>query len=572
VPPPAIVVTTADTRPSPPPALAPVRLGRSSGWAVLAVCIAALIALPVIVVASRIGADTGGVWTHLAHTVLPGYIGNTVALMAGVAAVSAVVGTGTAWLVTMFRFPGSRVLEWALLLPLAVPAYVMAYVYTDLLQVAGPVQGWMRAVFGWTAQDYRFPQIRSLAGAILVMGFVLYPYVYMLGRAAFLNQSVCVLEVGRTLGSGPWRCFFTVGVPLARPAIVAGLTFALMEAIADYGTVSYFGVDTFTTGIYRTWFGMGAPVAATQLAAVMLVLVAFLVILERWSRGQARVHHTTGRWQAIRPASLSPLPAAAALLACFLPVAIGFLVPGLSLIDMSVAVGDPLWGPRFFAFAGNSFVLAAVTTVAAVVLATLLAYGLRLHPTTAVRGAARLASLGYAVPGSVIAVGILLPFSAIDNAADAFLRDRFGISSGLVLTGTVVGLVYAYLVRFLAVSFNTVEASLGKISPSMDHAARTLGHNAGQTLLRVHAPLIRGGMVTAALLVFVDVMKELPATLILRPFNFDTLAVRAYRLASDERLAEASTAALVIVAVGILPVILLSRSIGRSRPGEGSAG
>jgi iron(III) transport system permease protein len=529
--------------------------------------IAALVALPVLIVASRIFADTGGVWSHLASTVLPYYLANTTKLVLGVGLGTLVVGTGTAWLVTMCRFPGSRVLEWALLLPMAVPAYVMAYAYTDLLQFAGPVQGALRAAFGWRYGDYWFPEIRSTGGAIAMMTFVLYPYVFLLARAAFLEQSVCVLEVSRTLGRGPWSSFFRVALPLARPAIAAGLALALMEVLADFGTVQYFAVDTFTTGIYRTWFAMGQPVAAAQLAAVLMLFVLVLVVVERRSRGAARYHHTTGRYRRLPSRRLTGLRAAAAFAACALPLAIGFLVPGGVLLRLAVTKGDPLLGPVFLDLAGNSLTLAALTSFIAVALAVVLAYGLRLHPSPALRGAVRVAAMGYAIPGSVIAVGVLIPFARLDNTLDAFMRDQFGVSTGLLLSGTIAALVFAYLVRFLAVSFNTVEASLGKIRPSMDHASRVLGASPTGTLRRVHAPMMRGSLLTAGLLVFVDVMKELPATMIVRPFNFETLAVRVYRLASDERLAEASTAALTIVAVGIVPVILLSLSITRSRPG-----
>ena len=548
------------------------RIAGAGGWTVLTVAVALLVALPVLVVLSRVVADSGGVWQHLASTVLPLYIVNTLILLVGVGVLAGLIGVATAWLVTMHQFPGSRIFEWALLLPLAMPAYVMAYVYTDLLDYAGPVQALLRDLFGWaSARDYWFPRIRSIGGAILMFGLVLYPYVFLLARKAFLEQSLCVLEVSRTLGRGPWRSFFGVALPLARPAIAAGLALALMETIADYGTVSFFGVSTFTTGIYRTWFGMGAPVAAAQLAAFMLLFVAALVALERWSRGKARYYHTTGRYRMLTPRPLTGLKGLGAVLACGLPVGLGFLLPAGILLDLAIGGGDPLWGRKFLSFAGNSFVLATVTAVLAVVLAALMAYGIRLRPTWPTRLSVRVAGLGYAVPGSVIAVGVLIPFAAFDNGLDAFMRETFGVSTGLLLTGSIAALVFAYLVRFLAVSYNTVESSLGKISPSMDHASRALGQTPRRTLLKVHAPIMRAGLLTAGMLVFVDVMKELPATLIVRPFNFDTLAVRVFRLAADERLAEASTAALTIVAVGVIPVILLSAAIARSRPGANCA-
>ncbi|NBB82535.1 MAG: ABC transporter permease subunit [Alphaproteobacteria bacterium] len=534
--------------------------------------VALLISLPVLVVFSRIFADTGGIWSHLASTVLPDYVLNTVLLMLGAGTIATTIGVATAWLVTMTRFPGVRFFEWALLLPLAVPAYVMAYVYTDLLSFAGPVQGALRDLMGWEYGDYWFPRIRTLPGAALMLGLVLYPYVYLLSRAAFIEQSICALEVSRTLGRGPWRSFFGVALPLARPAIVAGTALVLMEVIADYGTVEYFGVPTFTTGIFRTWFGLGQPDAAAQLAAVLLIFVAVLIAMERISRGHRRFHHTSRRYQQILPRRLTGGRAAAAVAACAVPLTLGFAVPAGDLAHLAITRGDPMWGRAFLPFATNSLILALVTAAVAVVISLVLAYGIRQSPTLVNRVAIRVAALGYAVPGSVIAVGVLIPFAAFDNALDAFLRASIGISTGLLLTGTIVALVFAYLVRFLAVSYNTVEASLGRISPSMDMASRSLGHSSRDTLVRVHAPMMRGGILTAALLVFVDVMKELPATLIVRPFNFDTLAVRVYRLASDERLAEASTSALAIVLVGVLPVIVLSRAITRSRPGAAAVG
>jgi iron(III) transport system permease protein len=397
------------------------------------------------------------------------------------------------------------------------------------------------------------------------MTFVLYPYVYLLARAAFLEQSQCVLEVSRTLGHGAWRGFFGLALPLARPAIAAGLALAGMEALADYGTVKHFEVDTFTTGIYLTWFSLGSPVGAAKLAAILLAFVLMVLVAERLSRRQQRFHHTSQRYRPLAAYRLRGPRALAALAACLLPPTLGFAIPAGVLLYLALTQGDPLLGPAFLRLAANSFTLAALAGLCAVALAGLIAYGLRLVPSWIMRATATLGTLGYAVPGSVIAVGILLPFGWFDNALDGLMRARFGVSTGLLLSGTLVVLIFAYLVRFLAVSFYTVEAGLGRIRPSMDGAARTLGQGPLGTLARVHAPLLRGSLLTAGLLVFVDSLKELSATLILRPFNFDTLAIRVYQLASDERLAQSSTAALAILAVGIVPVTLLSVAIGRSR-------
>ncbi len=531
---------------------------------------ATLIAIPVVVVLLHVFVPTGDVWRHLASTVLPSYIGNSLWLMLGVGAGTLVIGVGTAWLVTMCRFPGRGIFEWALLLPMAVPAYVIAYTYTGLLDYAGPVQESLRALFGWGRGDYWFPEIRSLGGAVVMLVLVLYPYVYLLSRAAFLEQSVCVLEVSRTLGRTPLRAFISVALPLARPAIATGVALALMETLNDFGTVQYFAVDTFTTGIFRTWYGLGETAAAAQLAAVLMLFIFALVLAERFSRGGGRVHHTSPRYRELPGYRLKGARKALATLACLTPVALGFLLPACALGYWSWLTAPDVIDAGFMALAFNSFVLATVAAALALAVAVAIAYAQRLRPSRLIGAAARLSAMGYAVPGAVVAVGVLIPFAWADTAINDLARRLFGAGPGLILSGTIVAVTFAYVVRFLAVSLNTVEASLAKITPHMDDAARTLGLRPRQALVRVHLPIMGGSLLTAALLVFVDVMKELPATLILRPFNFDTLAIRTYQLASDERLAESSSAALAIVLVGIIPVILLSLAIARSRPGTGS--
>lgn len=540
-----------------------VRLG---GWTVIVTLIALLIALPVLMVLSSVFTPTGDVWSHLASTVLPRYVRNSLWLMLGVGTGTLVIGVGLAWVVTMCHFPGRRLFEWALLLPMAVPAYILAYTYTDFLQFSGPLQTALRDLTGWGPRDYWFPNVRSLGGAVAMLTLALYPYVYLLARAAFLEQSASILEAARSLGRGPWKGFFIVSLPLARSAIAAGVALALMETLSDFGTVEYFGVQTFTTGIYRTWFGMGERVAAAQLAAFLLLFVLVLMVLERWSRRHANYQQpSSSRYRTLAGYRLSGWRAGLAFMTSLLPVALGFLIPAGILLSMTLRHGERAIGPRFWQYAGNTLILAVLTALLAMLLALVLAYGVRIRPNPVTKLGTRIASMGYAVPGSVIAVGVLMPLGFFDNAVDGWMRSTLGISTGLLLSGTIVGLVFAYLVRFLAVSFGTVEASLGKITRSMDDAARSLGHKPLSTLFRVHMPMLWGSLFTAVLLVFVDVTKELPATLIVRPFNFDTLAVRVYRLASDERLAEASGGALAIVLVGILPVVLLSLAITRSR-------
>ncbi|MCW9032810.1 MAG: iron ABC transporter permease [Rhodospirillales bacterium] len=562
-------MNTTDTRTVSFTGLIRLKLQVVNGWSLSLLFIAFLVAIPVLVVFGFVFVPTGEVWSHLVETVLSTYVLNSLWLMLGVGSGTLIIGTGTAWLVTMCRFPGHRILNWALLLPLAVPAYVIAYTYTGLLDYAGPVQSELRELFDWTtSRDYWFPAVRSLGGAIAMMSLVLYPYVYMLARAAFLEQSVCVLEASRTLGKTPFQSFRFVALPLARPAIAAGLALALMETLNDFGTVHFFAIDTFTTGIYRTWLGLGEPAAAAQLGACLMIFITALVMLERHSRGRAKFHHTTSKYRRIKKFELRGLRGGFALLACFLPVFLGFLLPAAILLGWTIETPEEWMNAAFWGLAWNSFVLAASASILAVCVALFLSYGVRLHPTWLNRTAVRAASLGYAVPGTVIAVGIMLPFAWLDNQIDAWMRSIFGISTGLLLTGTIAAVVFGYLVRFLSVSFNTVEAALGKVTPSMDAAARTLGVPPGKTLLKVHLPIIRGSLLTAGVLVFVDVMKELPATMIMRPFNFTTLAVRTFELATDEQLAEASSAALAIVLVGIVPVILINLAIARSRPGE----
>jgi iron(III) transport system permease protein len=532
-------------------------LGRSPalGWTSLAA--AALILVPILAVLDKALGGGMETWRHLADTTLARYVANTVLLMAGVAAGVVSMGVLSAWLVTSYRFPGRRVLEWALLLPLAMPAYVMAYAYTDWLQFTGPVQTALRSLTGWQAREYWFPEVRSLAGAAAMLAFALYPYVYLLARGAFREMSRNALEAGRLAGHTAWGVFWRVALPLARPAIAAGTALALMETLADFGTVSYFALEVFTTGIFKAWLSMNDLAAAGQLSACLLVFVLVLVALERSSRGRAAYHSALPK-----PSPLLPLAGWRAWLACAAcaaPVAFGFLLPAAILLQL--AAGDPAtrWSARIAMLAGNSVTLAAITAVAGVLLSLGMAYAARLSRAPLVAWANRIASLGYAIPGAVIAVGILVPLGRLDNLLASWIESTFSVKAGLIFTGTIAALVYAYLVRFLAVALQSAEAGLTRITHSMEDAARSLGATPAGTLLRVHAPMLAPSLATAALLLFVDVMKELPATFALRPFNFDTLAVEAYNLAKDERLAEAAVPSLLIVAVGLLPLAFVLR-------------
>jgi iron(III) transport system permease protein len=539
-----------------------------SGWTIGALVVAGLVAAPILTVLAIAVTDSSDIWRHLYDTVLGLYLQRTVLLMAGVGIGTLVIGTGTAWLVTMCRFPGSRYFEWALLLPLAVPAYVLAFVITDQLEYAGTVQVALRALFGWTRpQDYWFPEIRSISGAITVMTLVLYPYVYLLARAAFLEQSVCVLEVARTLGKTAWGSFLHVALPLARPSIVVGVTLVLMEVINDFGTVDFFAVRTFTAGIFDVWLNMNSIGGAAQLSSVLLLVVLVLIITERLARRDRKFHHTSNKYSELPSYRLHGWRATLALIACTLPVLLGFVLPAGVLISYAVKFYDETLSADYFSYVGNSLVLSSSAAVLALIIGLFLAYAVRLSSGPWVKIAARTASVGYAVPGAILAVGVLWPSGAVDHLA-VWFGEFSGIAIGAVMLGSIGPVIYGYLVRFLALSYGTAEASLGKITPSMDGAARTLGANPADALKRVHFPIMQGSLLTAAILVFVDCMKELPLTLILRPFNFDTLATFVYQYASNELLEESALGALTIVGAGIIPVILLSVTIAGSRPGS----
>ena len=533
--------------------------------ATLAWLAAGLCLLPIGAV--TLAALTGGLETvtGLAQTVLPRYARATLTMVLIVAIGTAAIGAGTAWLVTMTRFPGRRVLEIALALPLAFPAYVLAYAYTDFLDHPGWVQTTLRDLTGWGPRDYWFPEIRSLPGAAMMLTLVLYPYVYLLARAAFLQQSATAYLAARTLGRGPWSAFFRVSLPIARPAIAGGVLLAIMETIADFGTVSYFNVQTFATGIYQSWFSFADRGAAAQLALCLLMAALVLAALERRQRASQRHHGAGRRFEVLDPPVLSGMRAVLAVIFCTLPVVLGFLLPAGLLIWMGHESFGIILGDRYLGFLQNSLTLASVAALFTVTAAVFLGFNARLHPNRANKAAIGIAGLGYAVPGGVIAVGLIVPFAGFDNALDAWMRETFDISTGLLITGSIWLLVMAYMVRFMAAALSAYDAGLSTINPNIDAVARTLGRSPSTMLRGVHLPILRPSLLTALLIVFVDVMKELPATLIMRPFNYDTLAVQAYRLASDERLEGAAVPSLVIVAMGLLPVILICRQVGRRR-------
>ncbi|CUH86822.1 Putative 2-aminoethylphosphonate transport system permease protein PhnV [Phaeobacter sp. CECT 5382] len=557
------MTTACDTKVTAPNGSRRGRHSNSRAFAMLAWAVALACILPMVAVA--LAALTGGfeTITHLTETVLPRYALTTAGLVALVSVGTFSIGVGAAWLVTMTRFPGVRFFEIALILPLAFPAYVLAYAYTFVLDHPGIVQSTLRDVTGWGPRDYWFPEIRSMGGASVMLVLVLYPYVYLLARAAFLQQSGGAFLAARALGKSAFAAFWRVSLPMARPAIASGVLLAVMETIADFGTVSYFGVQTFATGIYTSWFSLADRAGAAQLALCLLSFALMLAVVERSTRGKARYHQAGKQHMAMPPADLKGMHAVGAWVLCALPVCFGFLLPVFILFNMGLQSEQDLLSRRYIGFLQNSLVLATSAAIITVMAAICLGFYQRLRPGAPSATAAYMSRLGYAVPGGVIAVGLMVPFAALDNAFDAWMRANFEIRTGLLITGSIWLLVAAYMVRFLAAALGAYESGQSTVHANMDAAARSLGQGPLGMLRRVHLPMLTPSLLTALLIVFVDVMKELPATLIMRPFNYDTLAVQAYRLASDERLEGAAVPSLVIMAVGLLPVILICRQVGR---------
>jgi iron(III) transport system permease protein len=533
-----------------------------STWIWVTSALALLLALPLASVAWSLLQDTTPLWAQTLSLALPRYAVNSL-LLSGLVAIGVfVIGSGTAWLVVMYRFPGRAILEPLLAIPLAMPAYIMAYASAYSLQFSGPVQSALRSVFGLSAGEYWFPEIRSVPGAAFVLTLALYPYVYLLARASFIEQSAAALEVGRSLGRGPWRLFRDVGLPLARPALIAGTGLAAMETLADYGTVDYLGVQTFTTGIYRAYFSFGDPVAAAQLATALLSVVVLAAIFIQVLRGRGLTGRMGRSQRRLSTMELTGVPAALAAMACFLPPFMGFFAPLWVLIDLAIS-HDTFDLSRLGGLAANSIGLALGASVLTVCIALIFAYAARVTRARAVRVLTNLASFNYAVPGSIIAIGLIGPLTL----ADRWMSGAFGLGPVLLLSGSLAALTYLYVARFFAAAHGAASASLARVTRTMDWAARSLGKSALASVWRVHIPVMWPSLLTAALIVFVEVIKELPGTLILRPFNFDTLAVAAYHLAADERIAELGAPAVVIVAAGLLPILILMRSISGGSPG-----
>ena len=535
---------------------------KNFGWMTGSWAIALLLGLPVIALLFSAFSAEGDLFRHLADTVLLDYLGNTLGLVVGVVLLSLLFGVPTAWLVAMCQVPGRRALQWALMLPMAMPSYIVAYVYTDLLDYSGPLQAGLRALFGWNSPaDYWFPAIRSLGGAAWVLALVLFPYVYLLTRASFLEQSVSLIHSSRLLGCTPWQSFRRLSLPLARPAIMVAVSLVAMETLADFATVHFFAINTLTTAVYDTWLGYGSLATAAKLSCLMLLAVVLLIALERRSRSRQQVFQKSmGHEQPLR----YPLKGMSRWLAglwCWGLVLAGFALPFIILLDYGVRYFELSWTPEFVRFAGNSLAISALTALLAMGIALLLGFFRRLDGGIKSLLPLRIAAMGYAMPGTVLAIGVLVSLTALDFAINDLAEWLGRQGPGLLLTGTITAIVFGYLVRFVAIAIGSVESSMGKISPSLDMAARSLGQGDGGMLRRVHLPLVRRGLFAGAMLVFIESMKELPAALLLRPFNFDTLATHVYQFVSDEMLERGALGAIVIVLVGLLPLIWVNRSL-----------
>lgn len=540
--------------------LSAIKIYLSNSWLLFLIAATLLISIPLLIIFAGVFSEGGTVWKHILHNLVPAYVVNTFLLMAGVAVLTILIGAGTSWIVTMYSFPARRFFEWALILPIALPAYISGFTWAGILDYTSPVYVFLRNWFGIETGQYLFVDLLSLPGAIVIFSLALYPYVYLITRAYFLKQSKVIFEATAALGATPWRSFRQIALPMARPAIVAGTLLALMEVLNDYGLVKYFGIDTFTTGIFSAWFAFGNLNAAIKLSVYLMIFVLVLIILERYQRGKMRFEISGNNGQASLK-KLRSWQSSLVLMMLSLPFLLGFLFPFIMLIYWTTQVYGAILTAGFWILLRNSFLLASIASVIVVAFAVFIAFTMRTYPLQLTKLAARFSTLGYALPGAVVAIGILVALLWLET----LLTSVSGSGSRIALMGTWFALIYAYLVRFMAIGYNSIESGNDRISLSLDQASRSLGVSKIKTLIHVNLPLIRNSILAAGLLVFIDVLKELPLTLILRPFNFDTLAIKAFEYASDERLAEAAPSAVIIILTGFIPVYLLNKMMRSGR-------
>ena len=531
------------------------------GWSITAIIISAFILLPVLSVIFLALFPADNIWPHLISTTLPRYISTTVLLMISVGVLAGIIGTFTAWFAVRYSFTGSNWLQWALLMPLAIPGYVGAYALVDLLEYAGPVQSTLRDVFGWSSsQDYWFPEIRSFGAAVFVLSLALYPYVYLLTRVAFRDQAYSVEEVARSLGASSYKRLFIINLPLARPAIAAGIAIVMMETVNDFGTVDYFAVQTLTTGIFSVWLQSSNVGGAAQLACVVLAMIILLVSLEKLSRRKMQFFNMSSKHNNVTKIKLTGFSNLLAFSCCFVPVLLGFALPLIVLAEHSMSNPKLFLDRALIDATWNTVFTGTIAAAFTVVLSIFMVFGMKSIKGRLPKITMPITTIGYAVPGAVLGVGILIPLAALDNGLADAIYYITQIDIGLIFTGTSFAIILAYIVRFFAIGQGATEAALGRISPNLGHAARSLGKSRTSVLNRIHLPIIKGSLGSAMLLVFVDCVKELPATLLLRPFNFNTLSTRVHEQASLEDLVNAAPAAIYISLVGLCAVVLLAKT------------
>jgi iron(III) transport system permease protein len=532
-----------------------------SPWINITLILTLVISIPIVVVLSYLFLAPTATWFHIVETLLLKYTLNTLILLVGTGLFTLFFGVFTAWITSMYRFPGHKFFGWGLILPLSLPAYIAAYTYAGMLDYTSPLYTFFRNSLGIETGQFLFFNIMSIGGVIFILSMVLYPYIFLITRTFFLQQSSRLLEASASLGYSPSQTFRKVALPMARPAIVAGLALVFMEVLNEYGAVKYYGVETFTIGIFQAWFSFGDAGSAMKLSAILMIFVLLLLSIERLQRGRSRFEMMNNSFSPPKKYRLKGVKAALAVILCLIPFLLGFLIPVFQLAWWSILTAGKIIDLSFINLVGNSFLLALSASAIVVVLSLFIAYTIRIFNTGAMRSIGKIATLGYSIPGAVIAVGIMIPFAFADGKLNEWLGAWFGFTPGLILSGTILAVVFGYTVRFFAVGFNTVESGFERISRNLDEASRSLGKSSFSTLFSVNLPLLKGALLSAAILVFIDVLKELPLTLILRPFNFDTLAINAFQYASDERIAESSSAALIIIATGILPVFLLNKML-----------
>ncbi|SMG30635.1 iron(III) transport system permease protein [Marivirga sericea] len=535
----------------------------ANGWSFALIALVLIIGLPIYTLFFKLfDKTTESVWSHLVDTVLTDYIINSLGLVIIVSILTLLMGISSAWIVSTCRIPFRRQFEWMLILPLAIPTYIAAYTYAGIFDYTGPIQVFLRDI-GFS--DLVYIDIMNFWGVAVVMALVLFPYVYVVARSTFMSQSATLLEASRILGSSSWKTFFKIALPISRPAIIGGLSLVMMEVLNDYGAVKYFGVSTFTTGIFRAWFSFGDPNSAINLSGILMAFIFIMIMVERVQRGKTKFDEGARIGRQLKRYQLKGWKKFLAWTVCFIPLFLGFIAPVFQLILWSIQTIKKIIDFEFLILMANSFGLALLAAALCVAFSIIILFAVKVNKSHFFNLLAKFAALGYSIPGAVIAIGIMIPLLGLDKFIINTWEQSFNLKIGLIFSGTIFALTFAYVVRFLTVSLNPIEAAFKKTGDSIDEASYSLGAGSFKTLLKVNLPLIKSALISGGILVFVDILKELPLTLILRPFNFHTLATKAYELASDEMIAESATPSLIIIVIGTIPIIILNRLMKTSK-------